>query len=219
MAKKKNESQMPRKYDLENEALSSTLYQDYKKWTKRDEMVRIYLEQDLRYGLRNQIRAGQMIMFNYLQPIHKDELEYYDGKPVTLFFNMITVPPKKDSQGKVISKGGKRVLGFNIHYYPPRLRRKILDRVLEIYRDVYEKFWNRNLTRDASGFDYEYLLKRLQKAKLDFGIRMYDPALMTRILPVPANKWFLVALTEGQFFKKTRAAILQFWRSFISKYG
>lgn len=214
----KRSSQMPRKYDLIENAKASIFYQDYKTWSKRDEMVRLYLEQELQRGVSNQIRTGQMIMFRYMSPMHKDDLEYYDGQPVVLFFNSIMVPTKKDSEGRVISKGGKRVLGFNIHYYPPRLRLKILDRVLEIYRDIYERFWNRNLGRDASVFDYEFLMKRLQKSKLDFGVRMYDPALMTRILPIPADSWHLAALTEGQFFKKTRAAILQYWRSFISKY-
>ena len=61
----------------------------------------------------------------------KEELEYYDASPVTLFFGLIDTPE------------GKRVIGWNIHYYPPRIRYQLTAKVLDMFRDTYSKYWDK----------------------------------------------------------------------------
>ena len=57
------------------------------------------------------------------------------------------------------------------------------------------------------------LLKQLQKAKLDFGVRMYVPQLMANIRPIPPMYWQKAVFTEGHFKKETRAQILSYWKN------
>jgi hypothetical protein len=53
----------------------------------------------------------------------------------------------------------------------------------------------------------------LQKAKLDFGIRMYIPQLMHQIQPIPPKDWQKAVFTEGHFRKETRVQILNYWKN------
>ena len=63
----------------------------------------------------SKIIPGQLIYFNYFEPKTKEDLEYYDATPCTIYFTRYN------------SKNGPRVTGFNLHYYPPKIRYKIMD--------------------------------------------------------------------------------------------
>lgn len=169
---------------------------------KRDKTVRSFLERhfDINMNWKKYIVPGQVIMFDYFKPIHKEELEYYDGLPITIIFGV-----KKTDQGD-------RVIGFNIHYYPPTIRYSLMSKIFYLYRDYYLKFWNKKMTTANPRFDYRYVIYNLQKAKLDFGIREYDPTLMRNIRPLTPNVWQKIVFTEGKFFKRTRDAILNYWK-------
>ena len=111
-----------------------------------------------------------------------------------------------------MSKQGKRILGFNIHYYPPRLRYAIMDKIFKIYKPVYTKYFTTGTTREIDAFDYAYLISNLKKAKLDFGVREYIPQLIGQTWLVPPNQWQVAVFTEGWFKKETRAQIMRFWK-------
>lgn len=145
------------------------------------------------------INPGQMLMFDYLKPIHKDELEYYDAMPMTIFF------------GTVKTSNGPRVIGWNIHYYPPEIRYQLLDWMLKLHRSDYMKYWEEPQPREIQGFQPLMLVHKLREAKLDFGIRMYDPTLMRNIRPLPTKAWSRAVFTEGRFMKRTRSAIMNYW--------
>ena len=130
----------------------------------------------------------------------KDKLEYYDAMPCTIFFGIVN------------TNNGKRVIGFNIHYYPPRIRYQVIDRIFEIFRPLYLKSWNEPLKKEMEHFNYKMLISQLQKAKLDFGIREYIPNLMAKVTPIPVSSWPKAVLSEGHFKKETREQILKFWR-------
>jgi hypothetical protein len=140
-------------------------------------------------------------MFDYFEPATKEDLEYYDAMPCTIFFGIVN------------TEKGRRVLGFNIHYYPPRIRYQVIDRIFEIFRPLYLKAWNEPLTEEMNHFNYKMLIAQLQKAKLDFGIRMYIPKLMASVTPIPVKDWQKVVFTEGRFKKQTRDAILKYWKN------
>ena len=172
------------------------------KWYKSNLNVRNSRSRDVLEKLsriKTSIVPGQLIMFDYFEPIHKEELEYYDAMPVTLFFGVFK------------TEQGKRVLGFNIHYYPRRIRESLMDKIYEMYKKFYK---DDKVLKKSTGVEYKALLGALKGAKLDFGVRMYDPNLMRHITPIPASNWPEAILTEGAFKKKTREAIVRYWQNF-----
>ena len=121
--------------------------------------------------------------------------------PCTIFFGIVN------------TKNGKRVIGFNIHYYPPKIRFQLMNRIYEIFKPIYSTQFNTPLSEEMSYFNYKMLISQLQKAKLDFGIREYIPNLMAHIVPVPVADWPKAVLTEGHFRKETREQILNYWKN------
>ena len=109
---------------------------------------------------KNFITPGQLVLFKYLNPKTKEELEYYDASPCTIFF------------GTFNSSQGKRVLGFNVHYFPPLLRYKIMDEIFRMYRPVYKKYFETGAPKELDGFDYKFLTDELDRQNLSFAVRM-----------------------------------------------
>ena len=175
---------------------------DYKSNVKRrDVNARKYIDENIEVKGRTSVLPGQLIMFNYFEPATKDKLEYYDAMPCTIFFGIVN------------TKNGKRVIGFNIHYYPPRIRFQLMNRIYEIFKPIYSQQFNTPLTEEMSYFNYKMLVDQLQKAKLDFGIREYIPMLMAKVTPIPVSAWPKAVLTEGHFKKETREQILSYWKN------
>lgn len=175
---------------------------DYKSNVKRrDVNSRKYIEENYKIEGRTSVLPGQLIMFNYFEPATKDKLEYYDAMPCTIFFGIVN------------TQNGKRVIGFNIHYYPPKIRFQLMNRIYEIFKPIYSQQFNTPLTEEMSYFNYKMLIDQLQKAKLDFGIREYIPTLMAKVTPIPAASWPKAVLTEGHFRKETREQILNYWKN------
>ena len=175
---------------------------DYKSNVKRRDInSRKFVDENIDIKGKPSILPGQLIMFNYFEPATKEKLEYYDAMPCTIFFGIVN------------TKNGKRVIGFNIHYYPPRIRFQLMNRIYEIFKPIYSKQFNTPLSEEMSYFNYKMLIGQLQKAKLDFGIREYIPNLMAKITPIPVSTWPKAVLTEGHFRKETREQILNYWKN------
>lgn len=172
---------------------------------RRDTNVRKFVDAHVEQTNSHPIFPGQLVMFNYFQPKTEEQLEYYDAMPCTIFF------------GNIKTKEGPRVIGFNIHYYPPKIRYQVLDRIFEIFKPLYLESWDKPLQSEMSDFNYKMLMRQLQKAKLDFGIRLYIPQLMHKIEPIPPKFWQKAVFTEGRFKKRTREQILNFWRQRLEK--
>lgn len=170
-----------------------------------DDLARKVISEDLTTS--GTVLPGELILFKYFEPIHKEELEYYDASPCTIFFGVYT--PK----GK-----GKHIVGFNIHYYPPKIRYQVMNRIFEIYRPLYERCFDGSRKKVAD-FDFRALIQQLQRAKLDFGIREYDLKLCKDITQIPPKYWQVAVFTEGWFKKRTREAIMNYWKNFNSAYG
>lgn len=170
--------------------------------SKPDEAARAYITEHCDKVSHSNIVPGMMIMFQYYEPKTKEDIEYYDAFPCTIFF------------GVVDTKQGKRVLGFNIHYYPPAIRRKIVVRIFEIFKPIYIKYFTKGITHEIDAFDYEYIMESLEKAKLNFGVRMYIPELIGHTYDIKPNQWNVAVYTEGWFKKETRVAIMKYWKDF-----
>lgn len=168
---------------------------------RRDSEIRKYVDENLAIQGRTSVLPGQLVMFNYFEPATAEKLEYYDAMPCTIFF------------GIVKTKNGPHVIGFNIHYYPPKIRFQLMNRIYEIFKPIYGKQFNTPLTEEMDYFNYKMLISQLQKAKLDFGIREYIPNLMAKVIPIPVKDWPKAVLTEGHFRKETREQILNYWKN------
>lgn len=189
---------MPKDFSLIKAIRSEKIYKD--NTGRRDNVARKYIKEHCEVRGPQTILPGALIMFNYFEPKTEDQLEYYDAMPCTIFFNVVN------------TKQGRRVLGFNLHYYPPKIRWNVMDRIFEIFKNIYKKSWDDVLDKEISYFDYSMLIYQLQQAKLDFGVRMYIPQLMDKITPIPVKDWQKAVYTEGRFKKATRAAIINYWK-------
>ena len=178
----------------------------YKRNSRRDakarEMIDEFKEKQAKViTSKNNITPGQLVMFKYLNPKTKEELEYYDAAPCTIFFGVFN------------SSEGKRVLGFNVHYFPPQLRYAIMNKIYEMYRPVYHKYFETGVPKELDGFDYHFLTDELERHNLSFAVRMYIPSLIGNTYIVPPKLWSTAMMTEGWFKKETRAAIMNYFKS------
>ena len=196
---KRASNKAPKNFDMLKAIREEKLYKANVQ--RRDINARKFVDENYDIKGKPAILPGQLIMFNYFEPATKEKLEYYDAMPCTIFFGIVN------------TKNGKRVIGFNIHYYPPRIRYQLMNRIFEIFRPIYEKQFNEPLKEEMSYFNYKMLISQLQKAKLDFGIREYIPQLMAKIVPIPVSGWQKAVFTEGHFKKETREQILNYWKN------
>ena len=193
----------PKRYDLHDDIREQKLYKASIK--VRDKVARKYLLENYKSSNTSKIFPGQLVMFNYFEPKTKEDLKYYDAMPVTIFFGINN------------TEQGKRVSGFNIHYYPPRMRYQVMERIFEIYKPFYLKTFNEPLKSELSHFDYKWLIEQLERAHLDFGVRQYIPSLCASVTPIPPEAWAKVVFTEGHFKKETREQIMKYWRDLAQK--
>lgn len=171
----------------------------------RDKSARIFIESTIPQTGPKDIYPGQLIMFNYLNPQNKEELEYYDAKPCTIFF------------GEHDTKEGRRVIGFNIHYFPTKIRHIVMDKLFDIYKSSYLKSWDDPLDSDMPQFNYRILINKLQENGLEFGVRMYIPNLMGAIRAIPPKWWAKAIFTEGRFKKQTMSNIMNYWKKKLAE--
>lgn len=176
--------------DMSARVKDNEIWKKYNSTAKRDAKSREYLLQNL--PTRSvRIRPGDLMMFDYV-PIHKEELEYYDLKPVVIFFS--------------VRKG--YVVGFNIHYYPPLIRISIISGIIKMYKEFYCM-----RPKKRMAIDYYKIVRRLKRDGISIGIRMYKVDVIRNIRRVTFKNWGYAMLTEGKFMKKTRKYILNYWKS------
>lgn len=147
---------------------------------------------------------GQLVLFEYLEPKFKEDLEYYDRTPFTLFFGITRT-----------EDGNIREIGLNLHYYPPHTRARILNKTFQVFKPYFEKYFN-DPTHKPNAIISWSSLKHLMKIndKIGFGVKMYIPVLRGKSYVVPPRLWPTAFYTEGHFSKATLQQIFSFWRQF-----
>ena len=147
---------------------------------------------------------GQVVLFGYDETKYKEELEYYDKTPLTLFCGITRT-----------DDGVIREIGFNLHYYPPHIRARILNTTYEVFKSHFQKSFNDPQHKPAGFINYKalkHLLKR--NAKISFGIKMYIPVLRCKSYVLPTRLLPTAFYTEGHFSNATLAQIQKFWRQY-----
>lgn len=147
---------------------------------------------------------GQIVLFEYLEPKYKEELEYYDRTPLTLFIGITRLP-----------NGNVREIGLNLHYYPPYTRLRILNKVYSLFKPYFDKYFNEAPQKPNLYINWQ-VMKRIMKIsdKIAFGIKMYIPTLRSRSYVIPTKAIPTAFYTEGNFSKATLGQIMTFWRQF-----
>jgi len=147
---------------------------------------------------------GQIVIFGYSEPKYKEELEYYDRTPMTLFFGITRT-----------NDGNIREIGLNLHYYPPRVRLRILNTTYQVFKHHFQKNFNDAPDKPAGFINYNALKHVLKhNTKIAFGVKMYIPVLRGNSYVLPTRLLPTAFYTEGHFSKATLAQIQKFWRQF-----
>ena len=147
---------------------------------------------------------GQAVLFHYAEPKYKEELEYYDKTPFTLFLGITRT-----------NDGNIREVGMNLHLFPPFARARILTHTYEVFKPYFDKNFN-DVTGKPNTFISYDRLKHLMKnnLKIAFGIRMYIPVLRQASWLIPTRLLSTAIYTEGHFSKASLQQIYHFWRQF-----
>jgi hypothetical protein len=147
---------------------------------------------------------GQICCFTYNDPKTKDELEYWDKTPLTLFFGVF-----KTAEGNI------REIGLNLHYFPPFTRKKVLDRVYNMFKSYFEKNFNEPSDKPNTLIDYQTLKHVLKRdSKIAFAVKEYVPSLRGLTYVIPAKMLPIAFYTEGHFSRATIQQVHAFWRQF-----
>ena len=147
---------------------------------------------------------GQIVCFEYLEPKLKEDLEYYDRTPLVVFCGITRT---KD--------GNIREIGINLHYFPPHTRVNVLNRIYEIFKPYFNKYFNTASNKPNAIISYDQLKHIIRtNQKIGFAIKMYIPVLRGTSYLVPTRLLPTALYTEGHFSKATLQEIFKFWRQF-----
>lgn len=144
---------------------------------------------------------GELCVFAYSAPKTAAELEYYDATPFVLFCGITRT-----------ADGNIREVGFNLHYYPPYARKRVLNTVYDVFKSYYKKYFNDQPHAANKAVNYHVLSRMLRSEKIRFGLRMYVPALRGATWTLPTKMVPVAALTEGHFNGATFLSVQRFWR-------
>jgi hypothetical protein len=181
---------------IDNHPLSKKPTNMRSKFAYKEIMTEV--QQSPRYML-----PGMFAMFGYRQPKYKEQLKYYDATPAVIFFGITRT---KEST--------IREVGFNLHYFPPFARAKIINVVYNVFKEYYNKYFNDVPSRPNRFIDYNVLVRMLNKYGIGFGLRMYIPVLRGRTFIMPTRMIPTLAYTEGHFNGATLGQIQRYWRKF-----
>ena len=147
---------------------------------------------------------GQIVVFGYSEPKFKEQLEYYDKTPFVIFLGITRT-----------NEGNIREVGLNLHYYPPRIRSRILTTTYNVFKYHFQKHFNDPTDKPAGFINYK-ALKHIMRSntKIGFGIKMYIPVLRGKSYVLPTRLLPTAFYTEGHFSKATLAQIQKYWRQY-----
>jgi len=150
------------------------------------------------------ILPGTIVLFGYSNPKYASTLDYYDGTPLTLFFGIT-----RTDNGKI------REIGFNLHYFPPYARLRMLQSALNAFSPFFEKQFNEDIHKPNHMISYKHL-KYIMRSnlKLAFGVREYIPTLRGQTYVIPTRLLSTAFYSEGHFSSATLSQIFKFWRQF-----
>lgn len=147
---------------------------------------------------------GQIVLFHYAEPKFKEELEYYDKTPLTLFVGITRT-----------NDNTIREVGINLHYFPPFTRAHIIEHSYNVFKPFFDDNFNKVTGKPNKFISYNVLKSILKRnTKIAFGVKMYIPVLRQASFVLPTRLLSTAVYTEGRFSKASLAQIYHFWRQF-----
>jgi len=182
-------------------------------WVKKDRPDRMAMEwyrktisTDTDYHFKAQLlRQGFLYTYNYDTPKYKDILDYFDTQPLVIAF------------GSVKTNEGIRDIGINMHLLPPKIRRIVLYKIFEIYRNHYkDQLFGKRSDLKPVLVNWKQIAIPLFKYGAAFAIRMYIPELRTNTIEFKYEDWAsAIYLPSKKLSGTTQSELEKLWKKFV----
>jgi len=154
------------------------------------------------------LAIGSLYAFEYKNPKYKNtkRLLWYDRYPLVL------------SLGPVVTNLGVRNIGFNLHLLPPKIRVIMLSVVFDLYKKMYryQIFFKQD---KPVQIHYKQIVKHLERYGCLFGVRMYIPNRMNKIVYFPVKYWHNAVFIPSQGYDGIKAAkLIKEWKEYSRKH-
>lgn len=149
------------------------------------------------------LRQGFLYTYNYDTPKYESVLDYFDTQPLMISF------------GPIETSLGRRDIGINLHLFPPRIRRIIMYKIFEMYRNHYkDQLFTKN--QQVVNVTWKAIAKPLEKYGIAFGIRMYIPELRRNVIEFKYEDWKdAIFLPSKKLSKITQLELEDLWAKFV----
>lgn len=196
-----------REYDLWKEI-------DNHPWKKKGNtnvQARKWLNSEILRDSDHHLRAklftqGKLYIFDYDHPKYEDVLDYFDTQPLVI------------SIGSISTSEGLRDLGLNMHLLPPRIRRIVMAKIFEMYRNTYKsELFAKN--QNSVPVNWKAIVKPLWKYGIGFCIRMYIPELRKNVIEFRYDEWKDAIYIESKGLSKiTFESLEKEWGKYVRKH-
>lgn len=154
-------------------AKSSNPEKEAMKWFKEN-----YAKNPRKYVKRKAMKVGTLVVFDYDDPLTKDDLEYWDRNPLVL------VVEPYITKGQVI-----RVQGINLHLLPPNIRKLVLYQAWYLYKEAYTAQMFTNKDALQVNIEWQTIKSHLAKFSAGFAFRRYAIDKQKNIIEFNQEDW------------------------------
>ena len=138
------------------------------------------------YEQKGNVKHGRMYFYHY-DPKFKHVLPFYDRFPLTI----------------ILERYNDGFLGLNLHYFPPKYRIALLDRLY--------MFTNNNKFDESTRFKMTYrMLNSIKKTRVAKPcVKRYLYAHMrSKFIEIPSRDWELATYLPVEQFKKVKKSVI-----------
>lgn len=151
------------------------------------------------------LKQGFLYTFNYDTPKYESVLDFFDTQPLMISF------------GPIETSLGKRDIGINLHLLPPNIRRIVMYKIFEMYRNLYkDQLFAKNQT--TVNVTWKAIAKPLEKYGIGFAIRMYISDLRKNVIQFRYEQWAsAIYLPSKRLAKVTQIELERLWAEYVKK--
>ena len=193
-----------KEYDLWKEINNNPWNRDGNSAVSARKWLNNEVRKDESYHYRAKLMTqGKLYIFDYDTPKYEDILDYFDTQPLVI------------SIGSINTSNGLRDLGINLHLLPPRIRRIVMFRIFEMYRNTYKaSMFEKN--QKSVPVSWKAIVRPLYKYGIAFAIRMYIPELRTNVIEFRYEDWKNAIYIESKGLSKiTFEGLEAEWQKFV----
>lgn len=149
------------------------------------------------------MEAGKLYFFRYMKPKHMDTLEFWDKGPLMLCLGGYWTKNKDYIE-----------VGLNLHLLPPLIRRKVLIKVWNMYKQKYKGEMYSPQQRPLE-LNWQKIAAPLLQYGAAFCFRSYIPKLRTQTIEFKYEDWDKAIFVPNEYLNKTSETELKvLWAKF-----